>query len=599
MHYSRYVILFIFAIGLGINHASQVDLSGIWECRLDKWDDGEKENWFQSNTEINWQNISVPGSYNQHIWHARHYQGPAWYRTSFKCPQTWPTEGQFQLTFLGAAIRCKAWLNGEFIGEHLFPYTQFQFDISDAIKTNGDNVLVIKVDNEILDMAIPDKEWDGWWNWGGINREVYLQYRPPVRIDDFTLNTSLDKSRWQFRLSTKIQNMVDKRKATLDVTLLDSSKNIFWQSSENIQLTPNETTTEFNCEFSEVTPWSPKHPYLYTVKIQIKDGEKIIHQEEHQFGFRHIAVNSSQIFLNGAPFRVRGICRHEMYPGRGSTVPRAQTQRDLLDIKKLGCNFVRTTHYSQHPHFYEMCDKLGLLVWDEIPAWKTSLTSLSSDSVWHTYGAPQLSEMVNQNKNRTCVVVWSVGNEFDSHKPAGQDYVQRATNYVRQLDSSRLVSFASDKHKPGTIDSSFACADFIAINEYYGWYYGSIHDIGPALDRLHRQWPNKPILVSEFGCGTVPGLYNPDPPESGKDYSEDYQIQFYKNHLDQIFDSSRSSYVSGGLIWVYNDFPDPHRYSNEHPAAALYQNCKGLVTQDRRPKPAYYLVEEFYNKLAK
>ncbi len=350
---------------------------------------------------------------------------------------------------------------------------------------------------------------------------------------------------------------------------------------------------QFEQVFRNISPWSPDSPTLYTLQVVI-ETESTRHVKTHRFGFRQIETRGAQILLNGEPILIKGMSRHEQYPGLGNAVPERITRMDIQHIKELGCNFLRTCHYSQHPHLYELCDEYGLLVWDEIPAWKTSLASLSSDSVWQADGAPQLRELVEQNRNRTCVVMWSVGNEFNSDKPSVGAFVQRAADHVRSLDSTRLVTFASDKHRPGATDLGFQHVDVVAVNEYYGWYYGAIHDVDDMLRRLHQAHPDKPILVSEVGCGTMPGLHAPNPPSSGQIYSEEYQVRFLQTHLQQIYAPEHAEYVAGAILWVYADFKDPHRYSNAHPAAALYQNSKGLVTQERKPKPGFEVVKRFF-----
>jgi Glycosyl hydrolases family 2, TIM barrel domain len=140
-------------------------------------------------------------------------------------------------------------------------------------------------------------------------------------------------------------------------------------------------------------------------------------------------------------------------------------------------------------------------------------------------------------------------------------------------------------------------ADIIAVNEYFGWYYGKLDDVGPMLDKMHEKYPNKPIIVSEFGAEAVAG-WNPETAKAGsKDYSYDYQVKFLSSHLGQIYSPERRSYVAGGTIWVYSDFPDPHRINGDHPDMAKYRNNKGLVTMDRTPKPAYGFVQQFFHKL--
>ncbi len=204
--------------------------------------------------------------------------------------------------------------------------------------------------------------------------------------------------------------------------------------------------------------------------------------------------------------------------------------------------------------------------------------------------------MVMQYRQHPSIIIWSVGNEFDSSKEEALKYVRNSISYVRSLDSTRLITFASDKHQRGD-DICFAEVDFIAINEYYGWYYGRLYDLGNTLDKLHDKYPNKPIVVSEFNAGAALDSVSNDNycAIRGKQYTLEYQNKFLTTHLDQIYFPDRQDYVSGGIIWLYNDFADIRRVGGSHPKQWNYVNLKGLVNQKREKKPSFELVKRYYN----
>jgi beta-glucuronidase len=188
-----------------------------------------------------------------------------------------------------------------------------------------------------------------------------------------------------------------------------------------------------------------------------------------------------------------------------------------------------------------------------------------------------------------------VGNEFPSDREPVAKYVARATALVRELDPTRLVTFASDRREK---DIAFDSVDFIAINEYFGWYYGAIPDFAGVLDKVHEKWPGKPIVVSEFGSESIVGWKNAALKDSGMDYSEDYHMKLVGTHLGYIFDPARSGYMSGALLWVYADFPNPSAFQRlpAHPPVAAYMNLKGLVTDDRRHKRVWAVVQRAFGK---
>jgi len=575
--------------------SSRVDLAGMWDFRFDPDSRGEEQGWHKSADSRGWVKIQVPGSYDQSRFNNLLYQGRAWYRTTFQAPPA-NANGRVFLKFEGVTIRSKVWVNGQLIGKHLFPYTRFEMDISDAVRRDSPNLLAVLVDNAILERAIPDKGWRGWWNYGGINRGVSVESRPPVYTEDVAVTTRLagaaaGSGAWELRLQLRTRNHSAAVDGSIEARVEDSRGRALWSAVERRSFASGVTETLMTTTLKQAAAWSPESPALHVLKLRTVTPSQT-HEKTMRFGLRQIEAKGNQILLNGKPVFLKGVNRHEMFPGEGMTVSREQTRKDLEDIKALGCNMVRTTHYTQDTSFYELADEMGLLVWTEIPAWQTRAETLEDENVWKQYGEPQLREMVEGYRGYTSIVIWSVGNEFPSEKEPVAKYVERGCALVRKLDPSRLVTFASDKHDR---DISFAPVDFLAINEYYGWYYGKLDDLGPVLDKLHAKWPDKPIVVAEFGSEAIPGWRNPSPGDSGtSDYSEDYQVKLLTSHLEQIFAPSRRGFMAGAIIWLYNDFPNPSSFGRLHPPVISFTNAKGLVTQDRQRKRSWYEVQKAF-----
>lgn len=572
----------------------KINLPGRWRVRFDRNDIGEQSGWPTKR----WPRsklANVPGSFNQefqdHLW----YQGKAWYRTTFRLDRPEDPDARTYLRFLGVTLRCKVWMNGRLIGENNLPYVGFAFDATDALRYHAKNTLVIEVDNKILPKAIPDKKWRGWWNFGGITRPVYLEQRGRLSSDALITTDTTDQAVWRLRLKTTTTNYGPDTPGTLTYSLSDSQSNTVWSSTRSEIIRSGKDHQTVEATLKNIEPWSPERPNLYQLAIRTEDNQGHQHLRTLRIGFRKIEVRGSSIYLNGSPIQLRGMSRHEMFAASGSTVPPERTREDFEEIKETGSNMVRLAHYPQSPQVYDLCDELGLLVWSEIPAWQSSAETLADSGVFSTYARPELKAMVQQFGNHPSVIVWSVANEVPSELPEVAEYIHKAVQYVHALDPTRLVTFASDKRER---DRSFGFVDIIAVNEYFGWYYGKPTDVGPMLDNLAAQFPDKPILVTEFGAEAVPGWQKPSPDAPGKDYSLEHQVQFLETHLSQIFASQRKKFVAGGLVWVYNDFPDPHRVGGDHPQIANYRNNKGLVTEDRHHKPAYEAVRNFFTNLA-
>jgi len=570
-------------------------LNGQWEFRLDPNNIGEEERWWKTTNAKAWKTVEVPSTYNLYEERLKRYTGRAWYSKTFKLQKKLRQNERVIIRFLGVPIHAKVWVNGHYLGEHLFPYIGFEFDATEQFNCEGDNVLVVQVDNKLLEQAIPDTKCSGWWICGGICRDVYLEIRPAIAITNLWLDTKMAGEGWSFDAISIVTNYGDEpADVPISVSIKDPNGKAIWTQTQEITAKPGENKISLSGSITGARPWSTDSPTLYEMTAAIQGKEP--YSRTIKTGFRKVETRGGAIFLNGKKMLLKGLSRHELLANRGSIVPRERTLQDIKDVKELGCNFLRTAHYTQHPYLYELCDQFGLLVWTEIPAWQSNSETLAEPEIIEQWAKPQLAEMINQYRCYPSVVVWSVGNEFSSEKESVAGYVKQTTDFVRKSDPTRLVTFASNRRKN---DVCFGYVDFIAINEYFGWYHGDINDIGPCLDWLHEKFPDKPILVSEFGSGGSADAGSDTWPTNNQGcFSLDCQVRFLKAHMNQIFAPTRRDYVAGGLIWLYNDFDnfnDSGFY--KRPAKWTDVNLKGLVTIDRKRKPSFDMVKNYFNSL--
>lgn len=578
----------------------RIDLSGSWDFRFDPDGQGENGRWFDPHVSGPWEKATVPGSFNVEF--AKHpdapdpddaylfYKGKAWYRRRFVAPAS---RADVFLHLSGTVLRNKVWFNGELMGAWALPWLDATYDVSSLLHCGRENTLVIEVDDSIQPDAIPDTKWRGWWDDGGLIWPVYLEERQPVRSDSFVTTRMLPEGNWRLQVDTSVQED-EPAKAAVELLLTDDRGGVIWRKTEDAAASAQPVRVIATADLEGIQPWSPEHPVLYRLTVKTSASGQSADVISFQIGFRQIEARGARLYLNGEPLTLRGINRHEFAPGAGQSVSVVQNRRDMEQIKALGANFIRLAHYSQSQDVYADCDRLGLLVWTEMPAWQSSVATLTSPEVWQKYARPGLDEMIRQHRNHPSVIIWSVANEIPSDKPEVASYVAKAIAEVHRLDPTRLATFASDKREK---DVSMGPEDIISVNEYFGWYYGKLDDVGPMLDRMHRKYPDKPILVSEFGSESVDHWDPKTARDGSKDYSYQYQVKFLTSHLQQIYAPQRRAYVAGGTIWVYADFPDPHRINGDHPDIARYRNSKGLVTMDRTPKPAFHVVSRFYHQL--
>jgi hypothetical protein len=263
-------------------------------------------------------------------------------------------------------------------------------------------------------------------------------------------------------------------------------------------------------------------------------------------------------------------------------------------VKDLGVNFLRIAHFPQHRDIYEICDSIGLLIMDEIPAWKTAPAFLGSKE-GQEYGTAYLERLIEEHGNYTSVCLWSVGNQFASYASSAADYVREVCGKIKKADPARLVTFCSCYYK---WDKAFSYVDVISVNEYFGWELASLGLLPGMLDNIHQDWPDKPILVSEVGAQAKSGQRNSRPKLAGmvkslftKDLSEDHQALFLGSHLDTIWNKRR--FVYGAVVWAYADYMS---YLNKAHTADMPAglNACGVVTSGRKNKLSYDIVQQRY-----
>jgi beta-glucuronidase len=344
--------------------------------------------------------------------------------------------------------------------------------------------------------------------------------------------------------------------------------------------TTNDGRASFSFDVeSIINYWSPEAPKLYQVTIT-----SALQTLKDNIGFRTIETKGPDILLNGKPIFLRGISIHEDYRGR-----RANGEEDamamLTSAKELGCNYVRLAHYPHNESMLRMADKLGLLVWEEIPVYWT--INFENEATYHN-AKNQLTDMIARDRNRACVIIWSVANETPKSEKRNT-FLKNLINHTRGLDNTRLVSAALltrwDNGVDRVDDEIGEHLDIIAFNEYRGWYGG---DLKTAPDAKWIINFNKPAIVSEFGGDAKYGLHG----DKEERWTEEYQEYLYIQNLLMI---EKIANVRGTSPWILMDFRSPRRLL---PGIQDEFNRKGLISDKGDKKKAFYVLQEFYKKIA-
>ena len=509
--------------------------------------------------------LNVPGDWNTQEEKLYYYEGTVWYQKYFDIEKR---AGQkYVLEFGAVNYHAIVYINGEKIGEHEGGFTSFQFDITDAIES-GRNFIVVKVDNSRARDQVPTVNTD-WWNYGGLTRGVFIAEIPDAHIDDYALKLSEDMSEITGYVAVK------SAERGMPVTLSIPELNI----SQTLTLGENGKA-EFSIPAAPQL-WSPKTPKLYDVALSY--GEDSV---SDKIGFRTISVSGDQILLNGQAMFMRGISIHEeSLLHRGRAHSEADARAALTLAQELGANFVRLAHYPHNEAMVKMADELGLMVWSEIPVY---WTVLFDNPQVYAKAETQLAEMITRDKNRASIVMWSVANET----PLSDDrlsFLGKLIDKTRQLDSSRLVTAAIDTHSMSDNeilmeDPLAERLDVIGINSYCGWYWAVLEE---CADKVWKSEYNKPIIMSEMGGGAKYGLRGTEE----EIWTEEFQAAVYRYNLEM---ASNIEGLAGISPWILKDFLSPRRPLN---GIQDDWNRKGLVSETGEKKLAWDVLQSYYAKI--
>jgi beta-glucuronidase len=558
-----------------------ISLDGKWEFILDPFDAGNgswKSIWkdqhpegktdfyeYQFNAALT---LNVPADWNSQRPELRYYEGTVWYKKSFQFQKK--AGNRIFIYFAGVNYTCDVFLNNKKIGSHEGGFTAFQFEVTDKINT-GTNEVIVRVNNQRRAEGIPALNFD-WWNYGGVTRDVYLAETPTTYISDYFIQ--LDKEN-PSKIGGYIQLAGDLPGRKVSVRIPELNINFHGLT--------NEQGKSVVLIAAKPQLWSPERPKLYDVTIAA--DEDSIHEA---IGFRSIEVKGTDILLNGSSVFLKGINIHEEIPQRAARATSETDCRQLLGwAKELGCNFVRLTHYPHNEHMVRLADKMGILLWEEIPLWQGIEFS---NPIILDKANRLLDEMIARDKNRCSIILWSLSNETSPSQSRNETLSAMAA-HARSVDPTRLITSAFNHIKyeknQVTIDDSLCKAlDVIAINEYIGWY-----SPWPARPE-EMQWNspfNKPLIMSEFGAEALFG--NHGSADTASSWSEEYQEQVF---IDQLTMLKKISFLRGMTPWILADFRSPSRM---HPVYQQGWNRKGLLSDQGLRKKAWYVLFNYYREV--
>lgn len=513
--------------------------------------------------------LNVPGDWNSQDEKLLFYEGTVWYQHDFLV-QLKPGKRYF-LNFGAVNYEAYVSVNGKKAGTHSGGFTPFEFEVTNLLH-EGNNSIVIKVNDTRKKENVPTSNFD-WWNYGGITRDVVLAEMPQNFIRDYKIQLAKGDLK-----TIKGYVQLDRPEAEpISISIPEAGLQMKL-------LTDATGEATFTFPVKKLNYWTPEHPKLYDVLI--KGTNDSVHD---QIGFRTIEVKGKDILLNGKPVFLRGVCLHEenpLIPGR----PRSKGDLKMLLewAKELNCNFVRLAHYPHNEYMSRLADKMGLLLWEEVPVyWTIDWENPATYEV----AKQQLTELITRDKNRASVIIWSIGNETPTND-AREKFMEGLANHAHAMDSTRLISAALLAFNPDSTtielnDKLGNKLDVVSFNEYYGWYG---RDLPREIGKYHFKIDfNKPVIISEFGAGALGGFHA----DVDTRFSEEYQEAFYQNQLKLI---STIDNLRGMTPWILVDFRSPKRMN---PTYQNYWNRKGLITETGKKKKAFYVLKAFYDEKEK
>jgi beta-glucuronidase len=564
--------------------ALDVPLDGGWLFRTDPDRRGEAETWFDPRTPTSdWEEIEVPST-----WQVREktagYMGRAWYRREFEAGEDWHDK-IVRIEFEAVFHTAEVFVNGKSAGTHDGQgYTAFTLDISQFFEPGRRNTVIVRVDNAFAPSMLPRGASYDWTPDGGITRPVRLIVTPPVYLEAVWVDAAPDLADGTAALDVRAV-------VRSAVPIPERLRLGFRVAEEGTGLAVAESTSALEVEIGADTTreialptivldrphlWHFDRPRLYAVEVTLSRKTEIVHRLAATFGIRKIEVRGNEILLNGEPVRLSGVERMAgSHPGFGLAEPSSWIAHDHDDLKELNCVLTRV-HWQQDRRVMDYCDRHGILIQVEVPTWGGGTFQDLGPGEFEALmanGLAQLAAMIGRERNHPCVFSWGLCNEVDGQNPVAQKFVRRMREEAKRRDPGRLCSYASNSLQATPERDVAGEMDVIEWNEYYEtWYGGDTEALRRNLEAIHRAFPDKPVVISEYGyCACTV-----DRPE------DDARRALILESHNAVFRSF--PWVAGTIFFDYNDY---RTHMGDKGVGALKQRVHGVVDLFGARKPSF------------
>ena len=519
--------------------------------------------------------MRIPGDWNTQDERLFFYEGTVWFMKSFNYKKQ---TGNRTILYFGAVnYEAIVYVNGEKVCTHIGGFTPFNADVTDQLR-EGENVVIVKVDNKRKAEAVPTQIFD-WWNYGGITRDVLLVDVPETYIENFKVQLEKADAKAKQRdivVTAQLNKPVEGRALMVSIPELKISEPLTTDAQ-------GKAVALIKVPAKKLSLWSPDNPKRYRVELSLNaigvlPGDMLA----DSIGFRTIEARGKQILLNGQPVFLRGISIHEEKAHGGGRANSTADAHELLSwASELGCNFVRLAHYPHNEYAVREAERMGIMVWSEIPCyWTIAWTNPDT----YANAQRQLTDMILRDQNRANIIIWSIANETP-HSAERDDFLGRLSQHARGLDNTRLISMAMEvtgasNYKNRLQDNMNKFVDVVSFNQYIGWY----RDVNDA-PKMEWEIPyDKPVIVSEFGGGARYGLHGP----KNQRWTEEFQENLYIENTAML---DKIEGLAGTTPWILKDFRSPRRVLD---GIQDYYNRKGLFSDNGEKKKAFYILRQWY-----
>lgn len=529
-----------------------------------------------------------------------YYRGMGNYTKTLFVKPEWKGKRLF-LRFEGVNTIANVFINDVHIGEHRGGYGAFVFEITDKVKYDADNRILVKVNNALQQDVMP---LVGDFNfYGGIYRDVNLIITDPVNISltdyaspgVYLIQNKVTKEQAEVKAKVLVSNGSAKvQPVKVDIKIWEDDK-LVQQQDIKVTVDANDwATTGMDLTIRNPHLWNGrKDPFMYKAEISLLSEGQIIDRIVQPLGLRYYHVDAEKgFFLNGEHLKLKGVCRHQDRAERGNALYKMHHDEDAAIMVEMGANAVRLAHYPQATYFYDLMDKYGIVTWAEIPQIGPGGyqdQGYINQPSFRENGKEQLKELIRQHYNHPSICFWGLFNELKTIGDNPTEYIEELNDLAHQEDPTRLTTSASFLSYDDDINK---VTDVIAWNQYFGWYGGSPSDMGKWLDANHKVHPEYKIAISEYGAGA--SIYHQQDSvkrgiASGWWHPENYQTYYHIGNWKAL---AERPFVWGSFIWNLFDFGAAHRVEGDRPGI----NDKGLVTFDRKvKKDAFYFYKANWN----